>query len=156
MGGATAVWKAFDFERIARTFDFRPVVASFTRTGGGATLGPMSDPVRDLESVREATERLLSAVALWDKSTVSEPSRLPGWSRGHVLAHLSRNADALRNVLRGLPMYANGEIRDRDIEAGAPRSLAEHLEDLRTSGELFLAEAAVTADWSRTVELRAA
>ncbi|MFD6423185.1 maleylpyruvate isomerase family mycothiol-dependent enzyme [Streptomyces sp. NPDC060198] len=114
----------------------------------------MSDHVRDLESVRGATERLLAAAALWDKSTVPEPSRLPGWTRGHVLAHLSRNADALRNVLRGLPMYASGEIRDRDIEAGAPRSLAEHLDDLRTSGERFLAEAAVPADWSRTVELR--
>lgn len=51
-------------------------------------------------------------------------------------------------------MYAGGEIRDRDIEAGAPRSLAEHLADLRGSSEGFLAEAAVPADWSRTVELR--
>ncbi|MFE9847641.1 maleylpyruvate isomerase family mycothiol-dependent enzyme [Streptomyces sp. NPDC005576] len=114
----------------------------------------MSDPVRDLVSVRGATERLLAAASTWDNSTVPEPSRLPGWSRGHVLAHLSRNADALRNVLRGRPMYASGEIRDREIEAGAPRSLAEHLADLRASGEGFLAEADACADWSRTVEMR--
>ncbi|MGW2837501.1 maleylpyruvate isomerase family mycothiol-dependent enzyme [Streptomyces sp. NPDC001493] len=114
----------------------------------------MSDHVRDLASVRGATERLLTAAELWDESTVPEPSRLPGWSRGHVLAHLSRNADALRNVLRGLPMYAGGEIRDREIEAGAPRPLAEQLADLRASTERFLAEAALPADWSRTVQLR--
>ncbi|WP_327269865.1 maleylpyruvate isomerase family mycothiol-dependent enzyme [Streptomyces sp. NBC_01218] len=114
----------------------------------------MSDHVRDLASVRGATERLLTAASTWDNSTVPEPSLLPGWSRGHVLAHLSRNADALRNVLRGRPMYASGEIRDRDIEAGAPRSLAEHLADLRASGERFLAQGAASADWSRTVELR--
>ncbi|MEV0474381.1 maleylpyruvate isomerase N-terminal domain-containing protein, partial [Streptomyces prunicolor] len=30
-------------------------------------------------------------------ASVAEPSRLPGWSRGHVLAHLARNADALVN-----------------------------------------------------------
>ncbi|MCX5396360.1 maleylpyruvate isomerase family mycothiol-dependent enzyme [Streptomyces sp. NBC_00102] len=114
----------------------------------------MSDHVRDLASLREATERLLTAAGSWNESAVQQSSRLPGWSRGHVLAHLSRNADALRNVLRGRPMYASGEIRDLDIAAGAPRPLAEHLADLRASGERFFAEAAAPADWSRTVELR--
>ena len=63
----------------------------------------MIDPVRDLASVREATDRLLTAAAELDDASAAEPSRLPGWTRGHVLAHLARNADALVNVLDGPP-----------------------------------------------------
>ncbi|MER5983367.1 maleylpyruvate isomerase family mycothiol-dependent enzyme [Streptomyces sp. NPDC001787] len=114
----------------------------------------MNDHAHDLGAVREATERLLSAAGTWDDAAVAEPSRLPGWSRGHVLAHLSRNADALANVLRGLPMYASSETRDRDIERDGPRPLAEQLADLRDSGARFLAAAGEPGDWSRTVTLR--
>ncbi|WP_190139699.1 maleylpyruvate isomerase family mycothiol-dependent enzyme [Streptomyces longispororuber] len=114
----------------------------------------MIDHVRDLASVRDATERLLSAASAWDNAAAAEPSRLPGWSRGHVLTHLARNADALVNVLAGRPMYASAEARDGDIERGAPRPLAEQIEDVRLSAARFQDEAARPADWSRTVELR--
>ncbi|OII59933.1 MULTISPECIES: maleylpyruvate isomerase family mycothiol-dependent enzyme [unclassified Streptomyces] len=114
----------------------------------------MIDHVRDLASVREATERLLSAAATLDNAAVAAPSRLPGWTRGHVLAHLARNADALVNVLQGRPMYAGAEARDADIEAGAPRPLEAHLADLRETAARFQAEGEAPADWSRTVELR--
>ncbi|QNP73351.1 maleylpyruvate isomerase family mycothiol-dependent enzyme [Streptomyces roseirectus] len=114
----------------------------------------MTDHVRDLARVRDATERLLNAVAGLDNASVAEPSRLPGWSRGHVLAHLARNADALVNVLAGRPMYATAEIRDADIERDAPRALGVHLADLRASGARFLAAGTEPADWSRTVTLR--
>ncbi|MEU0135996.1 maleylpyruvate isomerase family mycothiol-dependent enzyme [Streptomyces sp. NPDC006296] len=114
----------------------------------------MTDHASDLDAVREATDRLLGAVDGLDDGSLAEPSRLPGWSRGHVLAHLSRNADALVNVLRGRPMYASSETRDADIESDAPRPLREHLADLRTSGTAFLAAAQVSADPGRTVTLR--
>ncbi|MEV6262411.1 maleylpyruvate isomerase family mycothiol-dependent enzyme [Streptomyces sp. NPDC051784] len=114
----------------------------------------MTDHARDLEAVREATDRLLGAMGSTDDGTVAEPSLLPGWSRGHVLAHLSRNADALVNVLQGRPMYASSETRDADIERDAPRPLAAQLEDLRESGAAFLAAADEPADWSRTLTLR--
>lgn len=114
----------------------------------------MIDHVHDLGAVREATERLLSATGKLDDAAVAEPSRLPGWSRGHVLAHLSRNADALVNVLQGRPMYASSETRDLDIDRDAPRPLAEQLADLRDSGDGFLAAAAAPADWSRTITMR--
>ncbi|MEU9183319.1 maleylpyruvate isomerase family mycothiol-dependent enzyme [Streptomyces sp. NPDC048484] len=114
----------------------------------------MNDHVRDLTSVRDATERLLSAVAELDNARVTEPSRLPGWSRGHVLAHLSRNADALVNVLLGRPMYASADARDADIERDAPRPLETQLTDLRDSAAGFQQAGAAPADWSRTVELR--
>ncbi|MER6560386.1 maleylpyruvate isomerase family mycothiol-dependent enzyme [Streptomyces sp. NPDC001027] len=114
----------------------------------------MIDHAHDLESVHAATERLLSAVAGWDDASVAEPSRLPGWSRGHVLAHLARNADALVNVLEGRPMYADAQVRDADIERDAPRPLKVQLADVRDSAARFQAAGAAPADWSRTVELR--
>lgn len=114
----------------------------------------MIDHAHDLESVREATERLLSAVAALDNASAAEPSRLPGWSRGHVLAHIARNADALVNVLEGRPMYADAHVRDADIERDAPRPLDVQLGDVRESAARFQAAGAAPADWSRTVELR--
>jgi maleylpyruvate isomerase len=114
----------------------------------------MIDHVRDLASVREATERLLDAAASLDNAALAEPSRLPGWTRGHVLAHIARNADALVNVLRGRPMYADAATRDADIERDAPRPLDVQLADVRDSAERFQAVGAEPADWERTVELR--
>ncbi|MFJ6729081.1 maleylpyruvate isomerase family mycothiol-dependent enzyme [Streptomyces sp. NPDC091281] len=114
----------------------------------------MIDHAHDLASVHEATERLLNALAGMDNARSAEPSRLPGWSVGHVLAHLSRNADALVNVLEGRPMYADAATRDADIERDAARPLDAQLADVRESWERFRRAAAVPADWSRTVELR--
>ncbi|MEV6590459.1 maleylpyruvate isomerase family mycothiol-dependent enzyme [Streptomyces acidicola] len=114
----------------------------------------MMDHARDLASVRDATKRLLTASAELDNARAPEPSRLPGWTRGHILAHLARNADALVNVLQGRPMYASGAARDADIERGAPRPLDVQLADVRESADRFQDAAAVFADWSRTVELR--
>ncbi|TXS45431.1 maleylpyruvate isomerase family mycothiol-dependent enzyme [Streptomyces sp. uw30] len=114
----------------------------------------MIDHARDLVSVREATDRLLTAAAKLDNASVAEPSRLPGWSRGHVLAHIARNADALVNVLEGRPMYVSATARDADIERDAPRALDVQLADVRESGGRFQEAGAVPADWARTVELR--
>ncbi|MFI6086479.1 maleylpyruvate isomerase family mycothiol-dependent enzyme [Streptomyces sp. NPDC051218] len=114
----------------------------------------MIDHVRDLASVRDATDRLLTAAAKLNNDSTAEPSRLPGWTRGHVLAHIARNADALVNVLAGRPMYVSGDARDNDIERDAPRPLTEQLDDVRESAERFEAAGTIPSDWSRTVELR--
>ncbi|MER5935419.1 maleylpyruvate isomerase family mycothiol-dependent enzyme [Streptomyces sp. NPDC002054] len=114
----------------------------------------MIDHVHDLRSVREATDRLLTAVAKLDNAALSEESHLPGWTRGHVLAHLARNADALVNVFEGRPMYTSGEAREADIGRDAGRPLEEQLADLRDSWNRFLATTEAPQDWSRTVELR--
>ncbi|MFP3990551.1 maleylpyruvate isomerase family mycothiol-dependent enzyme [Streptomyces sp. E11-3] len=114
----------------------------------------MSDHVRDLALVREATDRLLTAAAKLDDAAVAAPSRLPGWTRGHVLAHLARNADALVNVFAGRPMYVSAEARDADIARDAPRPLATQLADVRDTAALFQKATAADTDWSRTVELR--
>ncbi|WP_330451988.1 MULTISPECIES: maleylpyruvate isomerase family mycothiol-dependent enzyme [unclassified Streptomyces] len=114
----------------------------------------MTDHAHDLAALREATDRLLGATGKLDEAALAEPSRLPGWSRGHVVAHLCRNADALANVLRGLPMYADSETRDRDIERDSSRSRAAQLADLTSTAARFVEAAAEPADWSRTVTLR--
>ncbi|MFD5425701.1 maleylpyruvate isomerase family mycothiol-dependent enzyme [Streptomyces sp. NPDC127084] len=118
----------------------------------------MIDPVRDLASVHEATERLLNAAARLDNAAVAEPSRLPGWSRGHVLAHIARNADAIVNVLEGRPMYASAEAREADIERDAARPLGTQLDDVRESDARFRSagagQDAMEGGWERTVELR--
>ncbi|MEV6484260.1 maleylpyruvate isomerase family mycothiol-dependent enzyme [Streptomyces sp. NPDC051576] len=114
----------------------------------------MIDHAHDLASVHEATERVLTAAAALDNASAAEPSRLPGWSRNHLLAHLARNADALVNVLEGRPMYASAGTRDADIERDAPRPLDVQLADVRDSAARFQATGAAPADWSRRVELR--
>ncbi|MFJ7148309.1 maleylpyruvate isomerase family mycothiol-dependent enzyme [Streptomyces sp. NPDC100445] len=114
----------------------------------------MTDHAHDLACVRDATDRLLTAVTELDNASLALPSRLPGWSRGHVLAHLARNADALVNVLEGRPMYAGAEQRDADIERDAPRPVAAQLADVRDSAARFRAAGDAPADWTRTVELR--
>jgi maleylpyruvate isomerase len=68
------------------------------------------------------------------------PSLLPGWSRGHVLAHWARNADGqtrmLTAALRGeiAAQYPGGDAeRAADIETGAARPARVILDDVRTA-----------------------
>ncbi|HEY9437768.1 MAG TPA: maleylpyruvate isomerase family mycothiol-dependent enzyme [Streptomyces sp.] len=114
----------------------------------------MNDHVHDLDAVREATGRLLATAARLDADSLAGPSLLPDWSRGHVLAHLSLNADALVNVLQDRPMYASGEIRNSDIERDSSRTPEDQLAELHASHDRFLAATDAPADWSRTVTLR--
>ncbi|OXR46708.1 hypothetical protein B7C42_01684 [Nocardia cerradoensis] len=121
-----------------------------------------SVPVDLLEAVHAATESLVGAVEALHDSDIAEPSLLPGWTRGHLLAHLSRNADGLVNLLlwarTGIetPQYASQLLRDSDIEAGAPRPLAEQLSDLRASADRFLglARAMPPERWQYRVRAR--
>jgi maleylpyruvate isomerase len=101
-----------------------------------------------LTLIDDATQRLIrNAGALTDEQ-VAEDSLLPGWTRGHVLTHIARNADALRNLLiwarTGVetPAYASQQAREDDIEAGASRTAAELAADVSRSAEAFLIAAA--------------
>jgi maleylpyruvate isomerase len=101
------------------------------------------DPDGDAAAVREATRLLIDTVSTLPPAATAEPSLLRGWTRGHLLAHLARNADALTNLLiwarTGVetPMYPSSEIRDKDVKDGAGRPLPEHLDDLRISADRF-------------------
>lgn len=80
----------------------------------------------EFEALTEATRRLVRRVDELSDEAFREPSLLPGWSRAHVVAHLTLNAEGLAAVLQGLatgqevPMYASQERRDADIDELAP------------------------------------
>lgn len=94
-----------------------------------------------LEAMDASTQAVLHTIADVDDDALREPSLLPGWSRGHVLAHLARNADGLVNLAAWArtdvetPMYASREQRDADIEAGAVQSADALRADLAASAE---------------------
>ncbi|MGI5505871.1 maleylpyruvate isomerase family mycothiol-dependent enzyme [Lentzea sp. CA-135723] len=90
---------------------------------------PRGVPDRHITAVREATDVLYEVVEELDEAAVRGPSLLPGWTRGHVITHLARNADALVNLLTWArtgvehQAYASRADRDADIEEGAHRLL---------------------------------
>ncbi|HEU5160064.1 MAG TPA: maleylpyruvate isomerase N-terminal domain-containing protein [Streptosporangiaceae bacterium] len=102
-----------------------------------------------LTLIDAATERLLAATARLDDQDVRRPSLLPGWTRGHVLTHVARNGEALRNLLTWArtgvetPAYASLEARDRAIEEGAGRTATELHADLTQSAAAFRAAVAM-------------
>jgi maleylpyruvate isomerase len=77
------------------------------------------------DQIDDATQRLLGAARVLADSDLREPSLLPGWTRAHVLAHLARNADAMRHILIGArsgqdrPGYVSAAAREADIESGS-------------------------------------
>ncbi|MEH0842311.1 maleylpyruvate isomerase family mycothiol-dependent enzyme [Micromonospora sp. CPCC 205711] len=121
-----------------------------------------TDPLLLTGEVAAATDRLLRTAEGLDAADLAAPSLLPGWTRGHVLAHLARNADGFVNLLTSartgerIPMYASIAARSADIEAGAARPVAAHLDDLHRSAERFTeAVAAMPVEaWAATVETR--
>lgn len=100
-----------------------------------------------LLAARRATTRLDELVAGLTGGALSAPSRLPGWTRGHVLTHLARNADGLVNLLTwaktGIEhqMYPSTADRDADIDEGAHRLLTVQREDFVASNDRFFAMA---------------
>jgi maleylpyruvate isomerase len=121
-----------------------------------------ADPLDLIDEVHRATDRLLSTVGTLDDDAVAGPSGLPGWTRGHVLTHLARNADGLVNLLTWArtgvetPQYPSLEHRAADIEAGAPRPRHEQLADLQAASARFAAAAddMPPQAWTATVTWR--
>ena len=88
----------------------------------------------------EAHRRLWATALLVDDEVVRQPSQLPGWTIGHVLTHVARNADGhvrrLEGALRGkeVPRYPGGhEQRTREIEDGAARTAGDLARDVEKS-----------------------
>lgn len=84
--------------------------------------------------------RLLADLRDIGDQDVREPSTLPGWSRGHVLTHLARNAAGQSKMLGGAlrgelaEQYTGGvEARTKEIEQGAGRSARALVEDVEQS-----------------------
>jgi maleylpyruvate isomerase len=100
----------------------------------------MDAALRELsDQIDQATQRLLGTARIITDPDLRVPSMLPGWTRGHVLAHVARNADGMRNVLAGVrtgqdrPAYASAEAREAGIEQDAGRRATEQAADLASS-----------------------
>jgi maleylpyruvate isomerase len=91
------------------------------------------------DQIDQATQRLLDTARIITEPDLRAPSLLPGWTRAHVLAHLARGADAMRNLLVGVrsgqerPAYVSAEARQADIEHGAGMQAKELMADLADS-----------------------
>jgi maleylpyruvate isomerase len=101
------------------------------------------DPI--LGMMTDQTDLLLETTRRLSDADLRAPSLLPGWTRGHVLTHVARNADGLSNVVRSCitgeitPMYVSTERRNADIDEGAGRSPADLEADIESSAERLLA-----------------
>lgn len=109
-----------------------------------ATVRRMTGGARELDDsiagCAAAHQRLLADLDELSDDVARRPSLLPGWSVGHVLTHLARNADSHVRMFEGaergeeLVQYAGGpEQRALDIDAGAGRAAVELVADVRTS-----------------------
>jgi maleylpyruvate isomerase len=102
----------------------------------------MSEPTAYLLALRASTADLVKGLTEqpWSDAEVAAPSLCPGWTRGHVLTHIARNADGVADTLAGalhgeiVPRYPGGwEARNAAIEEGAHRPFATLLADVRES-----------------------
>lgn len=97
-------------------------------------------PSEDIDLVADAHRRCLVVVEGLSDDDVRRDSMLPGWSVGHVLTHLARNADShvrrTRAAATGrfVEQYEGGvEGRRKEIEDGSSRPATELIEDVRES-----------------------
>jgi maleylpyruvate isomerase len=118
------------------------------------------DLTATLPWMREGTAMLLGVADGLTDTDPHAPSRLPGWTRAHVMGHVVRNAEALVRLATwartGIPtpMYADREQRAAEIESSAalsPDVLREQLKS--TAAELEDALAALDATtWQTEVK----
>lgn len=119
---------------------------------------PAARPDAHIEGLLASHRTLTAWVTRLTDAQVSEPSSLPGWSRGHTMTHIARNADSVTRRLEGaardevVDQYVGGtEGRAREIEEGSVRSAAELIADVIDSAErVDAAIAAMPVDaWGR-------
>jgi len=113
-----------------------------------------------LELIRDADHSLVRTVDGLPEAAYAEPSLLPDWTRGHVIAHLALNAEGLARVLTGAhigqpeTMYDSPEARDTDIDELASAPSAELRGRLMASTTSFVRalEAMHEQDWEPRFE----
>ena len=66
----------------------------------------------------ESHQRLLQSLDALTDDQCREPSALPGWTRGHVLSHLARNAESHVHVLQ---CAARGEVGEQYVGGAKAR-----------------------------------
>jgi maleylpyruvate isomerase len=119
----------------------------------------MDVPVREIEGCRAADEHLWATIQGLDDTTVRLPSQLPGWTIGHVLAHIARNGDSVVRRLEGaragriVDQYPGGARgRAAEIEATATQPAAALVADVARAAQAVQQAVAAMPDdaWERT------
>ncbi len=113
------------------------------------------------DQIDDATQRLLGTARAIAESDLRQPSLLPGWTRAHVLAHVARSADAMRNLLVGArsgeerTAYASAEARDAGIEESAALTAKDLVADLAGSAMALraIARQLTEEDWQYRVRI---
>jgi maleylpyruvate isomerase len=104
----------------------------------------VSQPTAYLLALRASTADLLKGLAdlHWSDADLAAPSLCEGWTRGHVLTHIARNADGISDTLAGalrgevVERYPGGwDARNAAIEVGAQRPFAALVNDVRDSAD---------------------
>ena len=97
----------------------------------------MDRPTDAIAGCAAAHRRLIGHIAEFTDDDVRQRSLLPGWSIGHLLTHLARNADSVVRRLDAaawneeVDQYAGGAAgRAAEIDAGATRSAAALIDDV--------------------------
>lgn len=87
---------------------------------------PMNDRQRDIAGAVAAHDQMMVTLAALHQDNVREPSRLPGWTRGHVAAHIALNAESHARMLeaaargeRAVQYPGGAQQRAADIETTA-------------------------------------
>jgi maleylpyruvate isomerase len=97
----------------------------------------MERPEPDVDGCADAHLRLATTVAGMSDLEARHPSLLPGWTRGHVVNHLARNAEAMVRRVEAakqgemIEQYPGGVAgRAAEIEAGADRCANDLIADV--------------------------
>lgn len=104
-----------------------------------------ADVTPSITSMAESTISLQRSLADLTDDQAAGASLLPGWTRGHVLTHVARNADALINLVTWArtgvetPMYPSREERDAVIQQQSSRSVQQLRDDIEASSQRLMA-----------------
>jgi hypothetical protein len=99
-----------------------------------------SRTVDSLAALSESTEAMLQSIADLTDNGARGASILEGWTRGHVLTHVARDAEAMVNLVEPartrthIPMLRRGEV----VSGPAPALLGRLIE--RTDGAALTTE----------------
>ena len=108
----------------------------------------MPAPTPYLLELRAATDGLVSGLSSvdWSAADVAAPSLCEGWTRGHVLTHIARNADGIADTIAGalrgeiVERYPDGwDARNAAIDAGSARPFGALVADVRDSASRLAA-----------------
>ena len=115
------------------------------------------------DELHGAADTVAGTSAKLTEQDIKAPSELPGWSRGHVLAHICGIANAMARQLeyaaRGesIELYDGGyEGRNRAIEMVAGHGLDEHRADLDAALDRALRafDSLDAAGWHESISYR--